>query len=472
MDAPIRLGVAPPTLAPGRLSRAAWSWALFQGARDAYFVLITIYVFAPYFVRDVVGDPIRGQLLVAEAAKWAGWAVLVFIPVLGAAIDRLGPRKPWLFGSVALMVPLTAALWWVAPGGAIGIPAALIILAVMGFLLAASDMLHNALLLPAAGMAKAGATSGLALALVNALSVASLAFVVWAFALPGKVAWGFIPAHPLFGLDPATHQTDRIVAPITAGLMLIGSIPLFAFVKDVPATGTRIGAAIRGGVADLIALAREARGHRNALLYLGSVLLFTDGLTGILVFTGVYAAGAMGWGSLDLLAYGMILSVFSVAGGFLAGFLDQRIGPKRALILELIGVVVSQIGGIGQTKTRLFFQDFDPAAHAPVWNGPLFRTQPDIALLCCGFLGAVSVTAAYASRRTMLTRVVPPDRIGVFFGLFAIAGSATMWLGPLLVEIMTRASQSQRIGILPNAGLALAGMLVLLAVKGGGRLDR
>ncbi len=218
-------------------------------------------MFAPYFVRDVVGDPIRGQLLVAGAAKWAGWGGAGDYPGARRGDRPARPRKPWLFGSVMLMVPLTAALWWVAPGGAIGIPAALVILAVMGFLLAASDMLHNALLLPAAGMAKAGAASGLALALVNALSVASLAFVVWAFALPGKVAWGFIPAHPLFGLDPATHQTDRIVAPITAGLMLVGSIPLFAFVKDVPATGTKIGAAIRGGTADLIALAREARGR-------------------------------------------------------------------------------------------------------------------------------------------------------------------------------------------------------------------
>jgi UMF1 family MFS transporter len=321
-------------------------------------------------------------------------------------------------------------------------------------------------------MARAGAASGLALALVNFLSVATLAFVVVAFALPGKVAWGFVPAHPLFGLDPAAHETDRIVAPIVAGMMLLGSVPLFAFVRDVPSTGVGLAAALRGGIADLIALVREARGHGNALVYLLSVLLFTDGLTGILVFTGVYAAGAMGWGSLELLAYGMLLSVFSVAGGFLAGWLDGAIGPKAALKIELVGVIVSQLLGLGQTKTRLFFQLFDPAAHAPVWTGPLFRTAPDLALLSCGFLGAVSVTAAYASRRTLLTRVVPPARVGVFFGLFAIAGSATMWLGPLLVEIATQVSGSQRVGLLPNAGLVLVGLIVLLFVRGGGRLSR
>ncbi len=459
------------TRAPARLDRAAWSWALFQGARDPYVVLIMIYVFAPYFVRDVVGDPVKGQILVAAAQKYAGWVVLLTVPLLGAAIDRTGPRKPWLAATVAIMVPAIAALWWVTPTGPLGVGTAVAVFALVSVLIAWSDTLHNALLLPAAGMARAGAASGAALALVNALSVATLAFVVWAFALPGKVAWGFIPAQPLFGLDPLSHQTDRIVAPIAAALMLVGSIPLFAFVPDVAATGTRLGAALRAGAGDLARLVTEARGQGNALVYLLSVLLFTDGLTGILVFTGVYAAGAMGWGSLELLAYGLILSSFSVVGGILAGVLDQTIGPKRALVIELVGVVASQWLSLGQTRTMLFFQAFDPAAHAPLWSGPIFRTAPDLGLLGCGFLGAVSVSAAYASRRTMMTRVVAPDRLGVFFGLFAIAGTATMWLGPLLVEIATRATQSQRLGLLPISGLVLAGLIVLLFVRGGGRLD-
>lgn len=464
--------LAPPTLAPARLGRAAWSWALYQGGRDPYVILIMIYVFAPYFVTKVVGDPVHGQILVAAGAKYAGWLVLLTVPLLGAAVDRMGPRKPWLAAVVALMIPLTTALWWVFPGGPVSPLAAVAIFAMMGVLLAYSDTLHNALLLPAVGIARAGAASGLALALGNFVSVATLAFVVVAFALPGKVGWSFIPAHPLFGVDPLTYQTDRIVAPIAAVLMLVGSIPLFRYVPDVPATGTRLIAAIRCGARDLVQLVLEARGNRNALVYLGSVLLFTDGLTGILVFTGVYAAGAMGWGTLELLAYGMILSCFSVVGGLLAGWLDQRIGPKRALFIELCGVIISQLLSFGQTKTLFFYQPYDPAAHAPIWNGPLFRTLPDFGLLVCGFLGAVSVTGAYASRRTMLTRVVPPDRVGVFFGLFAIAGTATQWLGPLLVEIATRMSGSQRAGLLPIPGLVLVGLIVLFSVRGGDALTR
>ena len=447
-------------------SRAIWAWALFQGGRDPYVILITIYVFVPYLVTTVIGDPVRGQAMVASGAKYGGWLVMLTAPLLGATVDRLGPRKPWLAGVVALMVPLIALLWFAEPGGAgLSVTTVIVMLALLGALFAYTETLHNALLIPAAGMKRAGAASGLALALGNFISVALLAFSLWAFALPGKVAWNFIPQQPLFGIDPATHQTDRIVAPIIAVLLALLTVPLLRLVPDVPATGARLASAVRLAISDLKNLFVQARGHREALTYLGARMLFTDGLTGILIFIGIYAAGAMGWGTLQLLAYGLILSSFSVIGGLLAGWLDGRVGPKKALTIEIIGVIASQLLLLGNTRSTFFYQAYDRATHPPLWNGPMFTSGPELGLILASILGAVTVTAAYSSSRTMLTRVAPPDRIGIFFGLFVIAGTATMWLGPLLVQFATEASGSQRIGLLPLSGLLLAGLGVLQFVK-------
>ena len=451
---------------PARLNRAARGWALFQGGRDPYVILVTIYVFAPYVVTGVVGDPVRGQALVAAGAKYAGWVVMLTAPLLGATVDRTGRRKPWLAAVVALMVPLIAALWWAKPGGAgLGVPATIAIMAAVAVLFAWTQTLHNALLVPAAGVARAGAASGLGLAAGNFMSVALLGFVLWAFALPGLVHWWFVPARPLFGLDPAAHEPARIAPVLVAAALALGTLPLLRWTPDAPATGIPLRRAVRLGLGDLKALVTEARGHRDALTYLGSCLLFTDGLTGILIFTGVYAAGQMGWQTLELLAYGLILCMFAVAGGLLAGWLDGRVGPKRALTIEIVGVVASQLLSLGNTRTSLLYRSFDPAAHAPLWNGPMFRTAPELALIAAGMLGAVTVTAAYASSRTMLTRVVPPHKVGIFFGLFVIAGSATMWLGPLLVQVATAGSGSQRVGLLPLSALLLAGLWVLQRVR-------
>jgi UMF1 family MFS transporter len=429
-------------------------------------------VFTPYFVTTVVGDPVRGQALAAAAAKYAGWAVMLTAPLLGATVDRMGRRKPWLAVVMAMMIPLIFSLWWTLPDGS-GLSQSMVvaITALISVLFAYSETLHNALLLPAAGMARAGSASGLALAFGNFVSVTMLTFVLWAFALPGQVDWGFIPAKPLFGLNTSLHEHDRVVAPIVAVVMMLGVLPIFRFVPDIPATGVRFAAAVRAGAGDIMALFHEARGHRDVLIFLGARLIYTDGLTGILVFTGVYAAGAMGWQTLELLVYGLLLSVFAVIGGLLAGWLDGRLGPKIALRIELSLIIITQIATLGMTRESFFFIDWPRSQHLPVWDGPMFTRLPDLGLLGLGFIGAIAVTAAYASSRTMLTRVAPPDRIGVFFGLFVIAGTATMWLGPMLVQYATQWSGSQRIGLLPIVGLLMLGLWGMSYVRGGGRMS-
>ncbi len=457
--------------APSRLGPAAWAWALFQGVRDPYVILITIYVFAPYFATVVVGDPVRGQATVAMATKYAGWAVMLIAPLAGAIVDRTGRRKPALFAVTALMIPCIAALWFVRPDGSgLGIAGGIALITAITVLFSLSEVFHNALLLPAAGMRAAGQASGLALAFGNFVSVFMLSFVLWAFALPGKTPWGFIPARPLFGLDTALHEQDRVTALIVAAAMAVGSIPLFRIVPDVAATGLRLGAAVRAGVRDLRDIVRDARGHSNTLFYILTRMIFTDGLTGVLVFSGVYASGRMGWQALELLAYGILLSIFAVGGGLLAARFEAAVGPRRALQLELFVVILAQVAGLGMGRDEVLFQPWDAASHAPLWAGPMFRTIPEFGLLLIGFVSAVSVSSAYATSRTLLTRVAPPSRIGIFFGLYSLAGAATMWLGPLLVEIATRASGSQPIGLLPIVGLLATGLTMLFFVRGGERL--
>ena len=106
----------------------------------------------------------------------------------------------------------------------------------------------------------------------------------------------------------------------------------------------------------------------------------------------------------------------------------------------------------------------------PVWHSPVYATLPELGFLALGCGLAITVTAAYASSRTLLTRLAPPEQLGTFFGLYALSGSATMWLGPLLVEIATRGFGTQQAGFWPIAGMLALGLLLMAFVKGGGRL--
>jgi MFS transporter, UMF1 family len=331
-------------------------------------------------------------------------------------------------------------------------------------------VLHNALLIRAAGMADAHRASGLALSLGNGFSVIALAFTAWAFALPGNVDWSWVPERPLFGLDTAAHEHERIVAPMAAVLLALGSIPILLWTPDAPRTGVPLLRAFAEGAGELKRMVTTVGRYRDAVIYLISRMLFVDGMNAVLIYAGVLAVGVMKWGALEMLTYGILLSVLAVLGGYVGRWLDASIGPKNALRIEIFMSMLGLIAALTMTPTRILgFWAYDPATAAPVWDGPVFRTWPDVVFVLIGFSNAIFITAQYASSRTMLTRLTPPEQAGAFFGVYALSGVATAWLAPTLVNLGTRLTNTQQGGFATIIVLLALGLGVLAFVRGGGR---
>lgn len=454
-----------------KLNRGGIAWSIFEGGRDPYVILMTIYIFMPYVSASMVGDPVKGQELIARFQQYAGWIVMATAPFLGASIDKLGPRKWWLASVVTLMVPLIASLWWAKPDGSgLSIVATMTIAMVANVLFAWSEVLHNSMLIRAAGLRGAHAASGLALSLGNFFSVLALGFTAWAFALPGTVDWSWVPEAPLFGLDTALHEQERVVALMAAGLLALGSIPIFLFTPDAPHTGVPVPSAFRQGASDLMGMVRTVGHFKDAAIYLASRMFFFDGMNGVLFFFGVLAVGVMKWVALDLLITGIILSIVAVGGGMVGRWLDDRVGPKNALRIEIFMTILGLIALLGMAPDRiLYFWPYDEAAHAPLWDGPVYKTLPSLVFLLIGFNNAIFITAQYASARTALTRLAPPSQTGAFFGVYALSGVATAWLAPALVSFGTRVTESQRGGFASIILLLAVGLIGLMFVKGGGR---
>jgi MFS transporter, UMF1 family len=455
-----------------RLSSGALCWAIFEGARNPFVVLITIFIFMPYFASVVVGDPIKGQEAVAAYGQYSGWIVMATAPFLGASIDKLGRRKGWLALIGVLLAGLNAALWFTMPDGkGLGVGAVIAIATATAVLFPYSEVLHNSLLVRAAGLTAAHKASALALALGNAFALVTLSFVAWAFALPGAVDWQWVPKAPLFGLSQALHEPERIVAPMAAVLFLAGAIPFFLFTPDAPPTRTSFFRAIGSGAAELFRTMKGMRHHRDTAIFLVARMFYVDGMTAILFFGGVYASGVMRWDGLTMLIYGILLTVLAVFGGVVGGLLDAKLGPKRAVQIEIFMTLVGLIAVLGMAPDKiLYLWSYDPAAHAPLWNGPFFRTLPELIFLLIGFSNAVFITAHYASSRTLLARLTPPDKAGTFFGLYAVSSTATVWLGSFLVNLGTHYFKTQQGGIAMITILLALGFVGLFFVRGDGRL--
>ena len=455
-----------------KLDRSALSWAIYEAARNPYSILCTIYILSPYIATHVFADPIVGQATIASWHTLAGLMVAFTAPFLGAIADRFGARKPMLAAVTLAMVTSIFCLWWAEPAGQGGLPLwAIAALTIgIGVMFAYTEVLHNAFLPTVSTPTTLPIASVMGLALGNLAAVALLLFVLWGLAFPGQVSWSFIPAQPLFGLDPGQFETSRAVAPISAIWFALAALPLFLFSRDKIASGIKPSKAAIDGVVGLFkAISRLFRVDRNAGRYLIARMLYVDGKTAILIVAGVTAAGVFEWDLMEMAAYGIILSVFAVIGGLFAGPLDARIGAKWSIILEIGVTLICLITMTLQSKTQVFGLTVVP--DTPIWNGPMFTTLPEVVFVAGAIIIAISITAAYASSRTLMARLAPKGMEGEFFGLYSLAGSATVWLGPLLVGLFTRAFQSQQIGLASTGLLLIGGLVIMLFVRQPPRLD-
>src|SRR3954447_22245267 len=91
---------------------AQWAWALNDGARSPFNVLVNIFVFSAYFSTVVIADPTKGQATWSFLTAIAALIIAVTAPVLGAIADAGGRRKPWLLGCMFVFAPCMLATWW------------------------------------------------------------------------------------------------------------------------------------------------------------------------------------------------------------------------------------------------------------------------------------------------------------------------------------------------------------------------
>ncbi len=441
------------------------SWALFEWARNPYVILVTIYIFAPYFSTTVVGDPVEGQSLLGYTNSISGFLIAVLAPFLGAIADKSGRRKPWIMVFVMVMVPAIFMLWFAEKdGGGIGILPTLALIVLIAVMFEFSAVFHNAMLPSIAPATKVGSISGMALAFGNIGGLLLMVFVLYAFALPGTVDWSFIPESTLFGLDQAAEEHNRIVGPLTAIWLLVFGLPLFLFTPDGREAPVRIKDAVTQGLTEVWVTVRQVSHYRNVALYLIARMIFNDGLVGILIFGGVYAAGTYGWGTIELLIFGIITSMSAAIGAVIGGAIDDRFGSRTAVLLAVGGTAALLVVAVSLQPDRLFFYyDIEPGQ--AVWAFPYFQTLPEILYFLNTQFFGMFITVGFASARTMMARISPPELVTQFFGLYALSGTATAFLAPLLVGFFTDVFESQRAGFASLTSLLFIGFVMMLFVK-------
>jgi UMF1 family MFS transporter len=186
-------------------------------------------------------------------------------------------------------------------------------------------------------------------------------------------------------------------------------------------------------------------------------MIYTDGLVSLFAFGGIYAAGTFGWNTIQIGTFGILLAI---AGTF-GAWLDDRLGPKRVIAGSMLILLLAIAAILLVDRDSIVFIK----VAAPVPGGALFSGATERAYLVLGCLIGAAGGPLQAASRTLLIRMAPKDRIAQYFGLFALTGKVTSFIGPLLIGVITSVTDSQKAGMAVLVLFFVAGLALLGRVR-------
>lgn len=444
---------------PEKVSRLGqFGWAAYQLASDPYFVMINIFVFAPYFEGTIVGNYVHGQELWGYVQGASGALIALCSPALGAIADAAGPRKPGLLFFTAIGLVSIVALLWAIPGAVMFASVAVIVSAVTMEL---AGVYHNAMLASIASPRRIGFVSGFAYTLGYIGGVGLF------------LSWLLLPQTGLLPADDHSFLHERLSGPLCAAWLFVFTLPLIFWTPDRAKTGLSIISAATQGLRKLGRTLARVSHYRNIATYLVVHAIYADGMSAVFAFLGGYAGGTFGWSVQKIGIYALTVLTVPIFTTAVGGWLDDHIGSKRTTQWGLVLFTLAVTGSISTTPHEyLFFFPVTPelaAQQLPV-IGPLlsmlgFATFPEQVALAFAMAGAVFVGPILASSRTMVARLAPPQMISELYGLYTLTGKATAFVAPILVGVVTGITQSQRAGFAVIFVFLIAGIIGLRLVR-------
>ncbi len=410
------------------------AWALWDWGSSAYNTIVVTFVIAPYLTEDVAAGAPPGAL---SGATWlsislaaAGLLIALLAPVIGQRADAGGRRKLSLALWSALTILSSAGLFFVRDEYSY-LWLGLILMAGGSVFSEFAAVSYNAMLRQVSTPSTIGKVSGIGW---GAGYLGGIGVLLGAYLL-------FIqPDVGLFGVTADGGLKFRVLAVVAAVWFAVWSIPVLVAVPEIPPTDR---SARVGFFASYRVLIRQLRGlyadSRHTVWFLLASAIFRDGLAAVFAFGAVLARSVYGLTAGEVIIFGVAANVVAAAGAFVAGYLEDRVGPKLIILVSLGGLIVAAIVLLFAQGSTMFWV---------------------FGLILCLWVGP-----AQSSSRTFLARLSPAGHEGQLFGLYATTGRAVSFLAPSLFGLFAGLFASDRMGIIGIALVLLIGAIALLGVR-------
>jgi len=409
-----------------RNSRKIWSWAFYDWANSA-FATTVIAGFFPIFFKEYwsAGVPAtESTFRLGAANSLSSLLVLMLAPVLGAIADQGTYKKRLLLFFAAAGVLFTAALATVGQGQwplAMGA----YVLAAIGF--AGANVFYDALIVNVAPPARYEWASSLGF---------SLGYLGGGILFAICVVMTLQPAW--FGLV-SIDQAVKLSFLVTAVWWALFTIPLARNVSERRhRTDLDWSQAVPAGWRQLRATVGRVRQYREVVTFLVAYWLYIDAVDTIVRMAVDYGL-ALGFDSRDLITALLIVQFVGFPSALAFGWLGQRIGPKRGILIGLAAYAGITLWAFAMDETWEFY----------------------------GMAVAVGLVqgGVQALSRSLYARLIPRQAAAEFFGFYNLLGKFAAVLGPVLVGWMAVLTGSNRQSLLVLLVLFAAGAVLLTRVN-------
>jgi MFS transporter, UMF1 family len=408
------------------MRRATAAWCLFDFANSSYTTLIVTVAFAVYFREVVVNAPDNRADQYWGIANFVAMLLVAAVsPVTGAAADFSGRKKLFLILTSLVTIAATAGLYFTGAGQT-GLAAVLYVAGLACFEL--GYVFYNSFLPEVSTPETAGRVSGWGWAIGYIGGLACLAACYPLVGKPLKDAAGHVLAGGV--------RAYQISFLLVAAFYLTFAMPAFLWLEERPAPGRPgWGECARRGFARVAETIGHLRGYRDAAWFIAASLFFTDGITTIISFAGIYATTTMRLSNHEMVVLFLVLNVVAFPGSLAGGYAADRIGGKRTIVASLVlWLAVAATGAAATTK-------------AGFWA------------MAVG--AALGMGATQAVARSFMSQMTPPGRESEFFGFYVLSGKFASMFGPLVFGTVSHWTGSQRLAVLslfPFFAAALACM--------------
>ncbi|GAA3915414.1 MFS transporter [Streptomyces gulbargensis] len=427
---------------PADRRREQRGWYFYDFACSVYSTSVLTVFLGPYLtsVAEAAADPggfvhplgipVRAGSLFAYAVSASIVVAVLVMPLVGAAADRMGRKKPLLAAAAYVGAAATAGMFFLE-GGRYLLGALLLIVANAS--LAVSMMLYNAYLPQIAEPDERDAVSsrGWAFGYTSGALVLVLNLVLYS----GHDSFGLTEGEAVrvclasaglwwgaFTLIPLRRLRDRRLARETAGPSETGAGP------------------VGNGWRQLRATLADMRRHPLTLSFLLAYLVYNDGVQTVISQASVYGSEELGLDKTTLITAVLLVQVLAVAGALAMGRLARSYGAKRTILGSLaVWTVILAAGYLLPAGKPVFFY-------------------------CLAAAIGLVLGGSQALSRSLFSHLVPRGKEAEYFSAYEMSDRGLSWLGPLVFGLAYQLTGSYRDAIISLVIFFVAGFALLLRV--------